>query len=348
MNRLNSIKKSKHLNPVEPLLGILGFLLIAVFFIAFFSYLLLEPFATMDSPGLAWLVHQIIRISTTTRSVEGGEGCDIFDGNWIWDDSYLLYQSTGCSLMDNGFRCLDFYTKWRWQPKDCNFCPASGVPNNDSNSIYEVNGSPISKHRGFLVFMFKEYNCTVEYYRAPYLVLQSRSPAIAPKEVKMTLRVDKLRLLLSRRQECEHEYERANCIQKDWIGREVYLLLPRNFFFLAYIYTRQILIPWPDLAEAASVIPVATVTCKSYLNLAHCLFHTERIIPLSDVLSNRSEELQVKNLDVLNVTSITSRRKDGHPSLYIQSPKAGLRPPHIQDRSHWCLPSWNELFMYFS
>lgn len=56
---------------------------------------------------------------------------------------------------------------------------------------------------------------------------------------------------------------------------------------------------------------------------------------------------KVKSLEVLNVTSMTSRRKDGHPYLYDRSPEAGPRPLHIQDCSHWWLPgvpdSWNEL-----
>jgi len=67
---------------------------------------------------------------------------------------------------------------------------ATAVP--DNSSIYEVNGNPITKHRGFLAFMFKDYNCTLEYYRAPFLIVQGRPPAGAPKEVKLTLRVDTL------------------------------------------------------------------------------------------------------------------------------------------------------------
>lgn len=52
--------------------------------------------------------------------------CDIFDGNWIWDESYPLYNPQDCMFLDEGFRCSEngrpdnFYTKWRWQPKDCN------------------------------------------------------------------------------------------------------------------------------------------------------------------------------------------------------------------------------------
>ncbi|MFS8015459.1 putative PMR5 domain, trichome birefringence-like family [Helianthus anomalus] len=55
-----------------------------------------------------------------------GQKCDIFDGSWVWDESYPLYESKDCLLLDDGFRCSEngrldqFYTKWRWQPKECN------------------------------------------------------------------------------------------------------------------------------------------------------------------------------------------------------------------------------------
>lgn len=67
---------------------------------------------------------------------------------------------------------------------------SSAIPN--KTSIYEVNGSPITKHSGFLVFKFEDFNCTVEYYRAPFLVVQGHPPAGAPAEVKTTLRVDQI------------------------------------------------------------------------------------------------------------------------------------------------------------
>ncbi|XP_038988206.1 protein trichome birefringence-like 10 isoform X2 [Phoenix dactylifera] len=158
----------------------------------------------------------------------GGEECDWFDGEWVWDESYPLYESRDCGFLDEGFRCSEngrsdlFYSKWRWQPARCDLprfdakkmleklrnrrlvfvgdsigrnqwesllCLLSmAVP--DKSSIYEVNGNPITKHKGFLVFKFRDYNCTVEYYRAPFLVLQSRPPARAPARVKTTLKLD--------------------------------------------------------------------------------------------------------------------------------------------------------------
>ena len=66
-----------------------------------------------------------------------------------------------------------------------------------------------------------------------------------------------------------------------------------------------------------------------------------------DVLTECLNKSRVKKLDLLNVTYISSQRRDGHSSLYYLGPKIGPAPLHRQDCSHWCLPgvpdSWNEL-----
>ncbi|GLT66692.1 hypothetical protein SLA2020_390450 [Shorea laevis] len=68
---------------------------------------------------------------------------------------------------------------------------------------------------------------------------------------------------------------------------------------------------------------------------------------LSDMLTERTKESQVMKLDLLKVTNMTSRRKDGHASIYYNGPETGPASLHRQDCSHWCLPgvpdSWNEL-----
>ncbi|EPS60303.1 hypothetical protein M569_14501, partial [Genlisea aurea] len=157
--------------------------------------------------------------------------CDIFRGNWVWDETYPLYKPQDCRFLDEGFRCVengrpdDFYSKWRWQPKGCDIprfdaksmletlrnkrlvfvgdsigrnqwesllCLLSSALPNGTSSIYEVNGTPITKHIGSLLFRFGDFNCTVEYYRAPFLVLQGRPPSGSPPKVKMTLKLDQM------------------------------------------------------------------------------------------------------------------------------------------------------------
>jgi len=68
----------------------------------------------------------------------------------------------------------------------------------------------------------------------------------------------------------------------------------------------------------------------------------------ADVLSASSyQQPKLRDIDVLNITIMSHKRKDGHSSLYYLGPGMGPASIHRQDCSHWCLPgvpdSWNEL-----
>lgn len=76
----------------------------------------------------------------------------------------------------------------QWESLICMI--AQGVSN--MSTVYEENRNPITKHKGHLSVRFQEYNFTVEYYREPYLVTIARLPKNAPKNVRGTIRVDKL------------------------------------------------------------------------------------------------------------------------------------------------------------
>ncbi|KAL0837933.1 hypothetical protein Bca101_089823 [Brassica carinata] len=64
-------------------------------------------------------------------------------------------------------------------------CMLSQAASNESE-IYEVNGNPITKHKGFLSMRFPEHNLTVEYHRTPFLVVIGRPPENSPEDVRMT------------------------------------------------------------------------------------------------------------------------------------------------------------------
>nr|CAD1845087.1 unnamed protein product [Ananas comosus var. bracteatus] len=55
----------------------------------------------------------------------GVEGCNLFDGRWVYDESSPSYPAGSCPFVDSGFNCFrngrrDLnYTKLRWQPKHC-------------------------------------------------------------------------------------------------------------------------------------------------------------------------------------------------------------------------------------
>ncbi|PON65794.1 Trichome birefringence-like family [Parasponia andersonii] len=429
---LELFKKFKRFNPLEPSLGLLGFFLVTVIFISSFFYLDYEAVANGLRSGGTWLgLHGSSSLSSSTSSSssfssssssscgnerlgfldEGGDKCDVFDGSWVWDESYPLYESRNCSFVDFGFACSEngrpdaFYTKWRWQPKDCNLprfdgakmleslrnkrlvfagdslgrnqwesllCMLSAVVSNKS-SIYEMNGNPITKHSGSLVFKFEDFNCTVEYYRSPFLVVQGHPPAGASEEVKFTMRVDEMDwssvhwkdadvLVLNTghwwiyertiREGCyfqeegkvkknmslESGYRRSIETVIDWIGNQVNLN-KTTIFFRTYSPVHFRGGEWNTgggchLETLPDFNPVPVLSEPHFSTAA-------------EVLAERSNESHVMQLVVLNVTDMTLRRKDGHPSIYYLGPENGLASLHHQDCSHWCLPgvpdSWNEL-----
>ncbi|XP_073150704.1 protein trichome birefringence-like [Henckelia pumila] len=153
--------------------------------------------------------------------------CDLFDGNWVTDDSYPLYKPGSCSLIDEQFNCFlngrpdNGYHKLKWKPKGCAIPRLNGshmlellrgkrlvfvgdslnrnmwesliciLKNSvkDQNKVYEESGRHHFRAEASYAFIFEEYKCRVEFFVSPFLV-QEWEVSSKNGTKKETLRLD--------------------------------------------------------------------------------------------------------------------------------------------------------------
>lgn len=168
--------------------------------------------------------------NTINNSQDSNGVCDLYDGTWVLDETYPLYNASQCPFAETSFNCLangrkdKGYLKWRWKPNNCDIprfnvgvileklrgkrivfvgdslsrtqwesmicLLMTGVE--DKTSVYEVNGNKITKKIRYLGVRFQSYNFTIEFYRSVFLVKIGSVPKRSPKRVRSTIKLDEL------------------------------------------------------------------------------------------------------------------------------------------------------------
>ncbi|CAI9089261.1 OLC1v1023808C1 [Oldenlandia corymbosa var. corymbosa] len=186
-----------------------------LFFLLFFlfslektnSHQVLHPQLEFDLELQQLLNHSTAEFITENESISGrasrklAGGCNIFQGKWVYDASYPLYDSSSCPFIDSEFNCLQYkrpdkmFLKYRWQPFSCNLPRFNGVAFlekwrgkkimfvGDSLSLNMWNSlgcmlhSSVPKSRysfirreGISQITFLDYGVSLFLYRTPYLV----------------------------------------------------------------------------------------------------------------------------------------------------------------------------------
>lgn len=179
---------------------------------------------TYSSQSLVQSFDEIVKLNVSVDT------CNVFEGSWIRDDSYPLYDASHCPFAERGFNCVANgrkdrgYTKWRWKPKNCDIprfdarrileqlrgkrvvfvgdslsrtqwesmicLLMTGVE--DKKSVYEIKGNKITKRIRFLGVRFSSFDVRIDFYRSVFLVRPGSVPRHATQRVKTTLRLDKM------------------------------------------------------------------------------------------------------------------------------------------------------------
>ncbi|XP_075090128.1 protein PMR5-like [Nicotiana tabacum] len=127
--------------------------------------------------------------------------CSLFMGSWVYDETYPLYQSSSCPIIDSQFNCQNFgrpdtdYLKYRWKPANCDIPRFNGLDfmrkmrgktvmyvgdslgRNQWQSLICMISAAVPRARTQMItgdpistFKFLDYGVSVSFYRTPYLV----------------------------------------------------------------------------------------------------------------------------------------------------------------------------------
>ncbi|CAN6241007.1 unnamed protein product [Urochloa humidicola] len=342
--------------------------------------------------------------------IENMASCDMFYGNWVQDDSYPLYPAGSCPHIDESFNCHlngrpdKAYQRLRWQPKACRIPrlnPADMLERlrgkrlvfvgdslnrnmweslicilrnsvKDKSRVFEVSGRSQFKAEGSYSFLFQDYNCTVEFFRSPFLVQVWEMPIRNGKGTRETLRLDIIDRAFPR-------YKNADIIifntghwwthDKTSLGKDYYQEGNHVYSELnVHDAYRRALNTWAKWVDSNVNPKKTTVFFRGY-SASHfsggqwnsggsCDRETEPITnkqyltPYPTKMSILEEVLHGMKTPVvyLNITRMTDYRKEAHPSVYRKqklTEEEEKSPELYQDCSHWCLPgvpdSWNEI-----
>ncbi|PIN00922.1 hypothetical protein CDL12_26573 [Handroanthus impetiginosus] len=370
-----------------------------------------------DSPYPSDHFHQSLSSTTKKKGEklpfaieESEKECDIFSGRWVWDESRPLYEESECPYIQPQLTCQEHgrpdkdYQKWRWQPHGCS------LPSFNATLMLETlrnkrmmfvgdslnRGQYVSMvcllHRlipedaksmetfgSLTVFTAKEYNATIEFYWAPFLLESNSDDAVVHRISDRVVRKGSI-----------------NKHGKHWKGADIvvfntYLwwMTGLEFKILQGSFDDEekdiVMLPTEDAYRMAmksmlrwvkkNMDPKKTRVFFTSMSPSHgkgidwggdpkgnCYNETTMIKdPNYWGSDSRKSVMRVIGevfrktrvpITFLNITQLSSYRKDAHTSIYKKqwsplTPEQLANPASYADCVHWCMPglqdTWNEL-----
>ncbi|KAL0399456.1 UNVERIFIED_CONTAM: protein trichome birefringence-like 31 [Sesamum radiatum] len=336
------------------------------------------------------------------------DGCNVFEGKWVWDNaSHPLYREESCPFLVKQTTCLrngrpdSSYQNWRWQPNACNLPRFDGlklmeilrdkrlmfVGDSVQRSMFEsmvclVQSAIPSDVRRSLqripprkVFKVEEFNATIEYYWAPFIVESISDHATNHTVLKRLVRLDSV---------AKHskEWRAADVLIFEsyvwWMYKPTinatYGLLDNIQEYNVTTAYRLALETWANWIES-SINPQTQKIFFTTMSPTHlwswewnpgtdgnCFNETHPIegsywgtgsnLDIMGIVEDVLGELKVK-VTLLNITQLSEFRKDGHTSVFgerkgkLLTKEQRNDPKNYADCIHWCLPgvpdTWNEI-----
>ncbi|EES19366.1 protein trichome birefringence-like 33 [Sorghum bicolor] len=361
------------------------------------------------------------RLAFALNDEDEDEECDVFSGTWVRDDAeHPLYREEACPYIHPQLTCQargrpdTAYQRWRWQPDDCTL-PAfdavrmlealrdkrmlyvgdslgrgqfasmvcllqSAIPDAGAGARSSFEMSADQQHT---VFTAREYNATVEFYWAPFL-LESNSDNAAVHRIseRMVRRGSigyhgrhwegvhvivfntylwwctglRFRILNGPWEDAgketawewvstEEAYGMAFRDMLQWV-RDNMDFNSTRVFFTSMSPTHQKSQDWGDAPGGNCYNETTMIEDRGYWGSDG---RRSVMQVIREILDGDGADVP---LTFLNITQMSMYRKDAHTSIYkkqwSQPTAAQLADPKTYaDCVHWCLPglqdTWNEL-----
>ncbi|WOL04030.1 protein trichome birefringence-like 33 isoform X1 [Canna indica] len=405
----SSFVKKARLSPY--LLSLLAFAaLLAVLsgedFVFSFVQLAPEPHLSVPTSGGA-------REKPPFATGETDARCDIFQGRWVRDEvSRPLYDESDCPYIQPQLTCQEHgrpdkeYQHWRWQPDGCDLPSFNATLMLESlrgkrmmfvgdslnrgqftslvclvHSLIPENSKSMEINGSFQVFTAKDYNATIEFYWAPFLLESNSDDAIVHRLTDRIVRqgsIDKhgdnwkgvdvlvfntylwwmtgltMKILQGQgsftdevkdivQPSTEDAYRMAMMSMLDWVDKNMDPKKTR-VFFSTMSPSHQKSIDWGGRQGGNCYNETTLIEDPTYWG-SDCRKTVMQVI--REVFS----ETEVP-ITLLNITQLSSYRRDAHTSIYKKqwtplTPEKIANPASYADCVHWCLPglqdTWNEL-----
>ncbi|XP_076930636.1 protein trichome birefringence-like 31 [Bidens hawaiensis] len=336
------------------------------------------------------------------------KGCNIFEGKWVWDNvSHPLYTEESCPLLVKQVTCQkngrpdSYYQNWKWQPDGCNLprfnalklleilrdkrlmFVGDSVQRGMFDSMVCLVQSVIPEGKKSLtrvphrrIFRAEEYNSSIEFYWAPFLVESISDNATNHTVLKRLVRLDSI---------SNH--------RKQWEGVDflvfesyVWWMFNSTIINATYVNLKNVqeynvttaykiaLETWANWIET-NINPNNQKVFFMTMSPTHlwnwewktgdggsCFGETQPIqhpywgtgsnLDIMGIVKDVLGRLRV-NVRVLNITQMSEYRKDGHASIYgerkgkLLTKEQRSDPKNFADCGHFCLPgvpdTWNEI-----